>query len=113
IQHGLNPNDPADALADADGDGRTNLEEFLSGTDPRRAGSGFQICTVEGAVDRFILRFTAAVTAEGYTVEYRDSLTSGAWSNWTNISAPAFDRLVSVTNLLPGGLTTRAYRVIT
>lgn len=34
IQHGLNPNDPGDANLDCDGDGATNLEEYLAGTDP-------------------------------------------------------------------------------
>ncbi len=30
--NGLDPNDPADAAADLDGDGRSNLQEFLQGT---------------------------------------------------------------------------------
>lgn len=33
-QHGLNPNDPTDHRADLDGDGYTNLEEYLNATDP-------------------------------------------------------------------------------
>jgi len=33
-QYGLDPNDPSDAAEDCDGDGATNLEEFLAGTDP-------------------------------------------------------------------------------
>ena len=37
IAHGLNPYDPTDAIADPDGDGLTNNEEYLSGTDPHRA----------------------------------------------------------------------------
>ena len=32
IAHGLNPNDPADAAQDKDGDGLSNLQEFLLGT---------------------------------------------------------------------------------
>lgn len=32
--HGLDPNDPADALEDLDHDGLTNLEEYTLGTDP-------------------------------------------------------------------------------
>lgn len=36
--HGLNPASPADAAADADGDGTTNLREYQVGADPRRAG---------------------------------------------------------------------------
>lgn len=34
-QHGLNPQDAADNTADPDGDGYTNIEEFLNGTDPK------------------------------------------------------------------------------
>lgn len=33
-KYGLNPNDPADANADTDGDGFTNAEEFAAKTDP-------------------------------------------------------------------------------
>ncbi len=32
--HGLDPFDPSDADEDPDGDGATNLEEYLRGTDP-------------------------------------------------------------------------------
>lgn len=32
--HGFNPKDASDGAKDADGDGYTNLEEFLNGTDP-------------------------------------------------------------------------------
>jgi hypothetical protein len=35
LAHGLNPNDPSDALLDSDGDGLSNLEECRLGTDPR------------------------------------------------------------------------------
>jgi len=37
----LDPLDPADATLDLDGDGLSNLEEHLAGTDPRRADSDF------------------------------------------------------------------------
>jgi hypothetical protein len=35
-RHGLNPHDPADGSSDKDGDGYTNVEEFLNDTDPAR-----------------------------------------------------------------------------
>lgn len=35
LAHGLNPHDPKDAALDADGDGYSNLEEYLNGTDPK------------------------------------------------------------------------------
>jgi hypothetical protein len=34
IKHGLDPNDPADAAGDLNGDGYTNIEDFLNGLDP-------------------------------------------------------------------------------
>lgn len=33
--HGLNPRDAADAVEDANGDGYTNIEDFINGLDPR------------------------------------------------------------------------------
>lgn len=37
-RYGLNPADPSDSSRDADGDGYTNIEEFLNATDPRIPG---------------------------------------------------------------------------
>jgi hypothetical protein len=34
-KHGLNPNDPADANGDINGDGYTNIEKFINGIDPQ------------------------------------------------------------------------------
>jgi hypothetical protein len=36
-KHGLNPNDSADATTDLNGDGYTNIEDFINGLDPRAA----------------------------------------------------------------------------
>lgn len=36
VSHGLNPSDNADVSLDGDGDGYTNVEEFINGTDPQR-----------------------------------------------------------------------------
>jgi hypothetical protein len=33
-KHGLNPNDASDAAEDKNGDGYTNIEDFLNGLDP-------------------------------------------------------------------------------
>jgi uncharacterized repeat protein (TIGR01451 family) len=44
LTYGLNPNDPADALLDADGDSLNNLEEYRAGTNPLKTdsdGDGF------------------------------------------------------------------------
>jgi hypothetical protein len=36
MQHGLDPLNAADGNIDHDGDGYTNVEEFLNSTDPHR-----------------------------------------------------------------------------
>jgi beta-glucanase (GH16 family) len=42
-QYGLNPFDPTVAAADPDGDGQSNLQEFLAGTDPTNNASSFHV----------------------------------------------------------------------
>jgi hypothetical protein len=49
VAHGLNPSDPADASRDDDGDGFSNLQEYLAGTDPHNASSALHITAI--AVD--------------------------------------------------------------
>lgn len=36
IKYGLNPNDPADAVKDCNGDGYTNIEKYINGIDPSK-----------------------------------------------------------------------------
>ncbi len=47
-RYGLNPFDPADAFEDLDGDGASNLEEYLAGTDPTKASSTPGITDLDG-----------------------------------------------------------------
>lgn len=47
-EQGLSSADPADALLDADGDGRSNLAEFQAGTDPHSAASVLRITSFVG-----------------------------------------------------------------
>lgn len=77
---GLDVADPADASADQDHDGSTNLEEFSAGTsggDPRDA---FSIYSAELRNGQFVLR-VFVVPGQSYIVERASSL--GA--NWSQI----------------------------
>lgn len=51
VLHGLNPNDAADADEDSDGDGLTNLQEYLYGTEPNNPDTDGDGITDGGEVD--------------------------------------------------------------
>ncbi len=93
--NGLDPDDPSDAAADADMDGRTNLDEFLGGTDPS-AYEGPSVPTLispdEGErVDTPIpeLRWDASHPLDEpmtFTIElYEDDQLVGLWTDATDI----------------------------
>lgn len=68
---------------DSDGDGFTNADEFLAGTDPTNATSklGFSsLATGSGtAANDFILTLPT-ISGRSYQVEWSNSLTSGTWT---------------------------------
>lgn len=81
--HTFNPTNPADAGLDADGDGQSNLEEYLAGTHPRDATSVFRILSIDVAPDRSRLDYTwSSVPGRNYTVWRSTNL-----SNWTQIDS--------------------------
>jgi len=64
VKYGLNPNNASDGPADADGDGYTNLEEYLNGTDPAAVVTTQSVPIVSNATqDGWILESTAASNA--------------------------------------------------
>lgn len=79
IAHNLDPYNPGDATGDMDGDGTTNRDEYLAGTDPRDATSMLRIT-------EFALGQVAFPTVSGrtYRVEYADTLCTNCWSILTN-----------------------------
>ena len=107
--HQLNKLVSADAAQDADGDGQSNLAEFLSGTDPRNASSvlALQVAREGNAVK---LRFTTAANT-AYTIQRTDNINSGIWTKLTDISASPSPRLVEITD--PAATPARFYRVVT
>jgi hypothetical protein len=82
LLHGLNPEDPTDALLDADGDGLSNYEEFQAGTDPRDPHSAVRLNSVELTSAGVLVRFDTAPQRR-YRVER--SLTFGLIS-WLGIA---------------------------
>ena len=110
--HGLNPNDPNDAALDSDGDGQTNLAEFVAGTDPQAIGSFLHLdMSSDPDTGDFLISFTAQA-GKAYTVQYLDDLASGDWQSFADIPAFGSTLFIEMADT-PAGIPHRFYRVVT
>jgi len=100
------------ASLDADGDGTTNLQEFLAGTDPKNAASKLTSTVTRNASNQAVIHFTAQ-PYKAYTVQYKNSLTDVSWIRLTDIALAPGVRAIDVTDTTGTAGTKRFYRVIT
>jgi hypothetical protein len=113
-QYGFNPFDPTVAAADPDGDGMSNLQEYLAGTDPTNSASSFRITSILLQGSDVLITWSMG---NGKTNALQR--TSGALGgSYTNSFADIFtvtNTIGSVTNYLDGGAATNSpggyYRV--
>ena len=100
---------------DRDSDGVYDGDELDAGTNPADPQSKFRI---ESAIlggpanSELILGFTA-VSNRTYTVQSRDRFESGPWVRWIDVDAQPSNRFVTLTNGLPGGAESKAFRLVT
>src|SRR5262249_7132174 len=114
LAYGLNPADPSDAALDTDGDGQSNLQEFLAGTDPTSAQSVLRFHSVEflrGTNPAVSLQFIAA-SNYNYTVLFCDDLKAGVWRKLVDVLAPHSVREVELIDPLPAGGAQRYYQIV-
>jgi hypothetical protein len=72
------------AIGDADGDGASNSDEYVAGTNPNAAADALQIVSIKRTVaDTTTLRFQFAA-GRSYVIEY-----SGDLQNWLTVDNPA------------------------
>jgi subtilisin-like proprotein convertase family protein len=76
-QFGFDPENPLDALADADGDTASNLHEYLAGTDPFDPGNVLRITGFELMGNDVLLRFMSGKNRR-YRVERLDEIGGAA-----------------------------------
>ena len=83
--------DPNNPTVDTDGDGLTNLEEYLAGTDPLSAQGALKLAAVLPAPGSVSLQFLA-ISNRTYSVMYRTALSDPAWLTLTNVAAQPANR---------------------
>jgi hypothetical protein len=95
---------------DSDGDGFTNLQELLAGTDPTKPDSALGVSATDQALDGVRLSFTTA-PGKTYRVDYSDTSPVGPWIALPD-SVLGTGAIQHVTD--PGGLSRakRFYRVV-
>ena len=101
-----------DASLDLDGDGFSNVQEYLAGTDPRDGHSVPQLKIGIGVDNRVSLNFVA-MAGRSYSLLYRDQCVSGAWTKMTNLTAVITNRMITVTAPRSSGVNQSFVRLVT
>ncbi|HWY29099.1 MAG TPA: immunoglobulin domain-containing protein, partial [Candidatus Acidoferrum sp.] len=118
LQHFGHPtglaSDNSRAQDDADGDGMTNLQEYLAGTDPLDPQSVLKLYVLDTdpVTGRPQFEFTA-IAGIGYTLLYSDSLTPPVWRKLVDVPVDVNTRAFLVDDPASAGVPMRFYRVVT
>ncbi|HUJ09339.1 MAG TPA: hypothetical protein VL171_04875 [Verrucomicrobiae bacterium] len=104
--HGLDPNDPLDADRDDDGDGFSNFQEYLAGTDPANAASALKITAINVIGDDYRITFDSAGD-RNYDIESTPTLQPPSWEAVTqNVAGTG----VPIEIVDPGAATNAPFR---
>lgn len=95
--------------ADPDNDGASNWHEFLAGTNPRDTASVLRV-SLDVQANLATIQFFAG-SNHAYTLQYRDSASTGSWFDLTNIAAAVINRTILYQDAAPLPVTNRFYRV--
>lgn len=96
--HSLNYLLAADATLDADGDGRTNRQEFLAGTHPRLSSEYLRALGASRSGNTLTLNFAGTVSGRSYQLE-----STTTFGSWDSVGAPF--TASGATTTLPTPLT--------
>jgi len=107
--YGLDPDKASDAAGDLDGDGRSNLQEWISGHSPVDPNDFFAVAVTEADA-----AFHIAVDGKAgrtYTLQRSTSLHPGSWSDQEAVGPLASDQPVLFVDPGPPGGNAVFYRV--
>jgi hypothetical protein len=107
-RYGFSTNSVDDGALDFDGDGMSNHDEYVAGTNPTNELSVLKL--VQTGPDSTVLQFVAE-TNTVYSVQSRTNLNSAAWSNVTNIYGTTQQRMIEIPVVMPP--QEGYYRVVT
>ncbi len=111
VEHGLNPALALDALEDLDGDGFTNLEEFLEGTDPNVSARSLRLSGLLNADGSVSLKFQASA-GKSYVVQFKNDSLSNPWKTFKFFTPIELDQLHQFQDQLPANVSIRFYRIL-
>ena len=110
VANGLNPK-VNDANGDLDGDGMSNLQEYLAGTAANSAASVFKIDSVVATVGGGYTVTWRSVSNKAYQVLFKNDLSDPAWTVIGPSNIVANSSLTSYVDSSASGISQRFYRV--
>jgi hypothetical protein len=102
-------NNAANALLDPDGDGMSNRDEYVAGTNPTNALSVLRLELIPAVG---LLEFVAQSNI-AYTIQYRTNFGAASWNSVTNIASQPSNRTIQLNAPNPLPEAERYYRVVT
>ena len=109
LRYGFDLNDPKVASADPDGDGMSNLQEYLAGTDPTNRLSVFKVDQI--SLGRPVTLQFGAISNHTYTVQFKNALRDSDWLKLTDLASRSSNWTAIVID--PGTNRSRYYRLVT
>jgi hypothetical protein len=103
-------NNASNALDDPDGDGMSNRDEYIAGTNPTDALSILKI--VLTATNANVLHFVAQSNIS-YSAQWRTNMASALWNNLTSITAQPLVRTVQVNTATEPPSSEKYIRIVT